>query len=788
MRKHYCLLALLLNSLCLFSQDFNDYQPLKNQGPLPTDFTVLPSVKYAKDVKKIDVNGARSTRKTQKDFYLNSNFAIDGLLKSGRVLFETEHSTYLKDIMAVVLKSKPEVAKKIRVYLLRTPSVNAFATADGIVFVTLGLLAQVENEAQLAYVLSHEIVHIDKKHALELVMQSDPQSKANDRQKLSRNGELDNKSLSRNLFTQDQELEADREGYKLFVKTAYSTKNINRVFDVLKYSELPFDNVAFERNFLETDYLKIPSPYFLDKVNDIEGINETMDDSHSSHPNLFKRRAEIDKLLVGQKDDNKKEFIVSKARFDKLQKVSRFEVAHLQLHQQLFQDAIYTAFLLKKTEKAEQYPEIITAKALYGLAKFVNNTNVDATAELIKPDSIEGESQQIYHLFNKMPPKDLTILATSYVWRMSKKYKKNTDLEDMAYDLLWLLTSEHGLTENNFAKTLPNAPAPTPSVAKPQKEKLTAKDSAAMTKIDKINKAQKTAKKEGTDVPKDWWEYAFVECFKDANFTQTFKEMAAEKKTDNKANQLVFRDKTLEKAKKNGFYLGVPKIVVVNPMYVKVTRNIKMTTSNMDVNLIDSEKNIGRFEDLMKKNAELAHLDVTVLNPFKFEKNDAQKLNDFTLLKEWYLEQSDAGTMTISGFRQKEIEDLGKKYNTDYFLWTGVVGLHHKKSASAKVVGVLLLPTFVGTALGVRLLQDDYDMYYYSILYNVKTGRNYVIKSDDFSKKDTDMILNAHIYDTFLQIKTAKKGAAEVLKVKEEKKEEKTEKKTEKKEPVKKKR
>jgi hypothetical protein len=190
----------------------------------------------------------------------------------------------------------------------------------------------------------------------------------------------------------------------------------------------------------------------------------------------------------------------------------------------------------------------------------------------------------------------------------------------------------------------------------------------------------------------------------------------------------------------------------------------------------------------MKTNAALAHLDVTVLNPFKFEKNDAQKLNDFTLLKEWYLEQADAGTMTISGFRQKEIEELGKKYNTDYFLWTGVVGLHHKKSASAKVVGVLLLPTFVGTALGVRLLQDDYDMYYYSILYNVKTGRNYVIKSDDFSKKDTDMILNAHIYDTFLQIKTAKKGAAEVLKVKEEKKEEKTEKKTEKKEPVKKKR
>jgi beta-barrel assembly-enhancing protease len=753
MKKHYILLAFLMNALTAFSQDFNDYQPLKNQGSLPSDFTVSPSQKYAKDVTKIDIKDARSTRKTQKDFYLNVNFAIDGLLKSGTVLFETEHATYLKDIMAVLLKSKPEVARKIRVYLLRTPTVNAFATADGIVFVTLGLLAQVENEAQLAYILSHEIVHIDKKHALELVLQSDPKTKPNDRQKAARNNDLDDKSLTKNLFTQDQELEADREGYNLFAKTSYSTKNINRVFDVLKYSELPYDNIVFDRSFLETDYLKIPKEFFLEKVRAIEGINETMDDSESSHPNLFKRRAEINTLLAGQKDENKKEYIVSKDRFLKLQKVSRFEIAHLQLHQQLFQDAIYTAFLLKKTEKTEQYPEIITAKALYGLAKYVNNEDVEATAEMIKTDSIEGESQQIYHLFNKMPPKDLTVLATSYVWRMSKKYKKNTDLKNMANDLLQLLVNDHNLNESNFAKALP-----TPAVAKPQKEKAVVKDSAAMTKIDKITKNQKDTHKDEKNVNKNWWQYAFIECFKDEEFTKTFKNLAANRQASDEGYSSVYRRKKAQNdTRAKGFYLGVPKIVVVNPMYVKVTNTIKMSDNKVDVNLIESEKNVARFESLMKVNAELVGLDLTVLNPFKFEKNDAQKLNDFTLLKEWYYEQTDAESMTINGFRQKEIEELAKKYNTDYFLWTGVIGLHHKKTAGAKVVGALMLPTIVFTSLGIRLLSDKYDMYYYSILYNVKTGKNYFIKSEDFEKKDSDMLLNAHIYDAFLQIKTKKK-------------------------------
>ncbi len=45
-------------------------------------------------------------------------------------------------------------------------TVNAFATPGGYVFITSGLLAKVENEAQLAGVLAHEITHITERHAL----------------------------------------------------------------------------------------------------------------------------------------------------------------------------------------------------------------------------------------------------------------------------------------------------------------------------------------------------------------------------------------------------------------------------------------------------------------------------------------------------------------------------------------------------------------------------------------------------------------------------------------------
>lgn len=49
--------------------------------------------------------------------------------------------------------------------VLNSPVVNAFALPGGYVYVTRGLLAHLENEAQLAVVLGHEIAHVAARHA-----------------------------------------------------------------------------------------------------------------------------------------------------------------------------------------------------------------------------------------------------------------------------------------------------------------------------------------------------------------------------------------------------------------------------------------------------------------------------------------------------------------------------------------------------------------------------------------------------------------------------------------------
>uniref|UniRef100_A0A486XUN0 Peptidase M48 domain-containing protein n=1 Tax=Rheinheimera sp. BAL341 TaxID=1708203 RepID=A0A486XUN0_9GAMM len=51
--------------------------------------------------------------------------------------------------------------------ILDTPDLNAFAIPGGYVFITSGLLANLQSEAELAAVLAHEISHINQRHHLQ---------------------------------------------------------------------------------------------------------------------------------------------------------------------------------------------------------------------------------------------------------------------------------------------------------------------------------------------------------------------------------------------------------------------------------------------------------------------------------------------------------------------------------------------------------------------------------------------------------------------------------------------
>jgi len=55
--------------------------------------------------------------------------------------------------------------------VIRNDDINAFATPGGYLFVTSGLYRRLENEAELAGVLAHEMVHVNERHYVRLLQQ-----------------------------------------------------------------------------------------------------------------------------------------------------------------------------------------------------------------------------------------------------------------------------------------------------------------------------------------------------------------------------------------------------------------------------------------------------------------------------------------------------------------------------------------------------------------------------------------------------------------------------------------
>jgi len=72
--------------------------------------------------------------------------------------------TYLGGIVQKIVAVSEPRPFPYRLKVVRDPSLNAFTFGGGLVYMHAGLVARLENEAQLVMVLAHEIAHVTERH------------------------------------------------------------------------------------------------------------------------------------------------------------------------------------------------------------------------------------------------------------------------------------------------------------------------------------------------------------------------------------------------------------------------------------------------------------------------------------------------------------------------------------------------------------------------------------------------------------------------------------------------
>ena len=124
--------------------------------------------------------------------------------------------------------------------VLDTDGVNAFAAPGGYVHVTKGLLALIKNEAELAGVIGHEIIHITDKHTIRAIQKSqtvqmgasETLSGSSSLMQLAVNATYDN--IVDKGFGRADENESDEKGVALANRTGYLPNGLVAFLTTLK--------------------------------------------------------------------------------------------------------------------------------------------------------------------------------------------------------------------------------------------------------------------------------------------------------------------------------------------------------------------------------------------------------------------------------------------------------------------------------------------------------------------------------------------------------------------------
>lgn len=166
--------------------------------------------------------------------------------KSGYIYEDPFLSAYVNEVAWKIIPEEcKEKGLSFQVKIIKNPLLNAFAFPNGFIYIHTGILAKMENEAQLATLLGHEMTHVINRHAVQEFKNLKGKASllvtvrvaalslgvcGSIVNKLGRLGVM----ASITGYSRELEREADQIGFNLIVKAGYDPKESLKLFEHLK--------------------------------------------------------------------------------------------------------------------------------------------------------------------------------------------------------------------------------------------------------------------------------------------------------------------------------------------------------------------------------------------------------------------------------------------------------------------------------------------------------------------------------------------------------------------------
>lgn len=159
------------------------------------------------------------------------------LERKGLIYREASAEAYVNRIATAILPTLATGAIRYHVYIVKDASVNAFALPNGTIYLNAGLVAKLDSEAKLAFVLAHEGAHVLNRHTFKgVVDRRGSVAGAHVADILLLGTGIAYLAAAQHLmsFSREMEAEADREAVTYLAATSYDVRDSIKVFNLLR--------------------------------------------------------------------------------------------------------------------------------------------------------------------------------------------------------------------------------------------------------------------------------------------------------------------------------------------------------------------------------------------------------------------------------------------------------------------------------------------------------------------------------------------------------------------------
>lgn len=646
------------------------YAPLKSYDPVPASFLSTQSANTL----------------TLQEYYIRN------LMLSGKVLFNDSLGNYLHDVLATLL---PQSGNKrpIEIYSVKSAAINSFISPTGQIFITTGLIARLQNEAELAFVLARELAHFQLKHEINFYVGVE-RRETNTSAPISLGEDAENLLLSRSFFSRRQEMQADTYALVTFLRSGYSPEGLEQVFDRFKQPQAPYGHRAFDFSLIESDRLKIPAAYY-------NGSIERNDEGeeNSTQPGLTARRAALAAMLSERKEAPGNGHKVSPERFNRFRALCRFSLNAQYYAGRKYLQAFYNTSSLLADYGDDSFARHHFSRSLYAMSKYrataMRNEVVEAA------NQIYGPFQAVLRFFDNAQGKELTAVALNYIYRQYKLSPGSQEYEAWWKDLILTMKSRYYNSAEEFRRSLMS-------------------DSTLQI----VGNTSITGQLRNNFLGTTLYEFR-----NDGKFNAVVDSIY---NAETISPDMYSSNSTLHRKKSK------PKsVVLVKPAYYDV--NYKQNRINYKRAQAGKQRMMPR---IMKISAAI-NFPVTILDNEKARGNDAAVYNDLSTLNDFYNEVAGNDGVYLSIHLTPEIQSIVKRYGTSFFAWPSVThysGLPYVQGSNQCWEFCCIASPITAVAFVTQRQQTVIN----SLTYNLATGTRYAETILNYDLKDrSDVIWNS---------------------------------------------